>query len=281
MPAIVGNFIAPVLMLYYTHRLDHIVAVMVACRLLMAGLFFIAILQCVEGLKEGCRFNLSLIKPLFHFGKWITVSNIISPLMVYLLDRLFLANLFSAKVASYYVIPYGVLQKMTIAPWAIMGVMFPAFSSAFHLNKTKSSRYYFKTLILTASLLLLPVLIIIIFAKPLLSCWINADFAEHSFQVTQVIAVSLYIYSLNLVPSSLIQAAGNADFTAKLQLIEFPIFLIGMYFSIKHFGLIAAPSTLFVLFSIEGIILQRYALHLLQKPEITQSKSVQVLASTV
>lgn len=280
-PAIFGNFIAPIFMLQYTHRLDHIVAVMVICRFVMSVLFFISIARCIQGLWVHYKIQFVLIKPLFHFGKWITISNIIGPLMVYLLDRLFLANLFSVKVASYYVIPYGILQKMTIAPWAIMGVMFPAFSSSFYLNKEKSAKYYFKSLLLTAILLFIPVIGVVILAKPLLSLWMGNDFANHSYQLTQVIAIALYVYSINLVPSSLIQAAGQANFTAKLQLIEFPLFLISMYFSIKTFGIIAAPITLLGLFLIEGALLQWYALYLLYRqeaqpysPEINSSLSV-------
>jgi O-antigen/teichoic acid export membrane protein len=280
MPAVFGNFIAPVIMLQYTDKLDQIVAVMVLCRFLMAGLTFLAINRCVQNLWQQCRFQFSLIRPLFHFGKWVTISNIINPLMVYLLDRLFLANLFSAKVASYYVVPYGVLQKMTLAPWGIMGVMFPAFSSSFYVDKAKSSKYYFKSLILTAALLFFPVVLIVLFAKPLLALWINPEFAEHSYKLTQVISVALYVCSINVVPSGLIQAAGQADFTAKLQLAEFPIFLFALYFSIKAFGIMAAPATLLFLFLIEGIILQGYAIYLLKTPAngIKPEKVLQVPA---
>lgn len=279
-PAIIGNFIAPVLMLYYTRRLDLIVAVMVICRFLMSGLMLAAIFKCVDGLGKSYRFRFSLIRPLFHFGKWVTVSNIINPLMVYLMDRLFLANLLSAKVASYYVLPYGVLQKMTIAPWAIMGVMFPAFSGTFHLDKEKSARYYFKSLLLTAGLLFFPVAIIVLFAKPLLTLWINADFAANSYQLTQVIAIALYVCSINLIPSGLIQAAGQADFTAKLQLCEFPLMLFALYFGIRNFGIMAAPLTLLGLFLIEGVILNVYALYLLRetKPKPIPQNALKVSA---
>ncbi|HEY9744729.1 MAG TPA: oligosaccharide flippase family protein [Oculatellaceae cyanobacterium] len=266
MPAIIGNFVAPVFMLQYTHHLGHIVAVMVLCRLLMAMLFFSAISKCVPNVWWRAGFRFSLIKPLFHFGKWVTVSNIVNPLMVYLLDRLFLANFFSVRMASYYVVPYGVLQKMTIAPWAIMGVMFPAFSGTFHTDKAKSATYYYKSLLLTMALLFLPVAVVVVFAQPLLTMWMGTDFAENSYRLTQLIAIALYVYSINLVPSGLIQAAGQSDFTAKMQLVEFPFFLLAMAFNIRHFGIMAAPATLLGLFFIEGMILQWYAVKLLRTP---------------
>lgn len=273
MPAIIGNFIAPVLMLHYTHRLGDIVAIMVISRIFMAGLFFIALSKCVQGLWDRYTIQPALLKPLFHFGKWITISNIISPLMVYLLDRLFLANLFSVKAASYYMVPFGILQKMTITPWAIMGVMFPALSGSFYLDKAKSAKYYFKSLMLTAGLLFFPTVIITLYAKPLLSLWMGVDFSNHSYQLTQIIAIALYVYSINLVPSSLIQAIGKSDFTAKLQLIEFPLFLVSMYLNIKNFGIMAAPITLLIFFLFEGAALQWYALRLLQKSTSSQNLS--------
>ncbi len=264
LPVLFGNFIAPILMLQHTHDLSQIVAVLVICRFIMATSLFIAINSCIRGFWRSCRFEFPHIQPLFNFGKWVTISNIINPLMICLMDRLFLANLLSARVASYYVVPYGVLQKMTIAPWAIMGVMFPAFSASFYQARDKSAKYYFKTLLLTAGLLLLPILIIVLYAKPLLSVWMGDDFARNSYQLTQLIAIALYIFSINLVPFSLIQAAGKASFTAKLQLIEFPLLMGSLYFNIKSFGVIAAPSTLLGLFIFEGCILQWYALRLLR-----------------
>ena len=59
----------------------------------------------------------------------VTVTNIVSPIMVSM-DRLLIGTLISMAAVAYYATPYEAASKLFIIPSSIVGVLFPAFSSA-------------------------------------------------------------------------------------------------------------------------------------------------------
>jgi O-antigen/teichoic acid export membrane protein len=63
------------------------------------------------------------------FGGWLTVTNIVGPLMTYM-DRFFIGAMLGLSAVTYYVTPYEVLSRLQMLPQAIMGVLFPAMAAA-------------------------------------------------------------------------------------------------------------------------------------------------------
>lgn len=269
-----GNFILPVFLLQYTQRLDHVVLGMVICRYLANLMKIATIMRCEPRLRQNPPLQWSILRPLFNFGKWVTISNIVGPLSTNLSDRLILANLLTAQVASYYAVPMGVLEKMTIFAWAVIGVMFPAFSGEYHHDRKRCVRLFQKSFALVAAILIIPTLVILFFSKPLLSWWISPSFAEKSYLITSISVVALYLCCLNTVSSSLIQAAERADIVAKLQMVELPLMLGGLYWGISTYGVLAAPFTMLAFYAFDGAILLFFALRLLRQPEAAACQSV-------
>jgi O-antigen/teichoic acid export membrane protein len=81
------------------------------------------------------------------------------------------------------------------------------------------------------------ILIIIIFSREGLGLWLGSEIASKSFIVLQLLAFGSILNSLSYIPSALIQAAGRPDLTAKLNIIELPLYLFALYFLIKYFGI--------------------------------------------
>ena len=67
-----------------------------------------------EILKFICIKRL-LVKPLISFGGWITVSNVISPIMIYI-DRLIIGSLVSITAVTYYLPSYELASKILFIP---------------------------------------------------------------------------------------------------------------------------------------------------------------------
>jgi O-antigen/teichoic acid export membrane protein len=57
----------------------------------------------------------------------MTVSNVVSPLMVYV-DRFLIGAFLSISAVAYYVTPHEVVTKLLVLPGAVAAVFFPAFS---------------------------------------------------------------------------------------------------------------------------------------------------------
>ena len=76
---------------------------------------------------EPLRFRRELVGPLLTYGGWLTVSNVVGPLMVYF-DRFVIAAMLGSTAIAYYTVPYDVLNRLLLFPQAIQGVLFPNFA---------------------------------------------------------------------------------------------------------------------------------------------------------
>ncbi len=242
LPVILCNYLAPVLLLTFTQRLDIAVFVIVAGRILTTFAYFYAISGVIPDFFNKIKFKTECIKPLLNFGGWITVSNVTGPLLLYI-DRFIIAFVLSATVVAYYTTPFDIVTKLWIAPTAIMNVIFPALTSEIHNDKKRAKKLYYESIKYNFLIMILPVLICIIFAKSALALWIGADFAEKSYLVCQIIAVGTLINGIKHVSISLIQASGRSDITGWMSLVQLPIYLFVLIIVISKFGL---PGVAFI-----------------------------------
>jgi O-antigen/teichoic acid export membrane protein len=184
------------------------------------------------------------------------------------MDRFFLAYLVSSLVVAYYTTPFDIITRLSIIPLAIIGVMFPAFSAEFQVDRKRTVRLYKITLLFTTLLMVLPVVLIIILAKPGLSLWLDPDFAEKSFRMTQIIAAGMFIEGINQVPVALIQGTGRADITGKIILLVLPVYIFFLLLFINWYGLIGAAMAWFFRALLDALILHIAAIWMLKKGEL-------------
>ncbi|NIP58769.1 MAG: oligosaccharide flippase family protein, partial [Gemmatimonadetes bacterium] len=69
------------------------------------------------------------VRDLLRLGGWMTVTNVVSPLMEYV-DRFVIGSLLTLSAVAYYATPYEAVTKIVLAPVAVAGVFFPAFAWA-------------------------------------------------------------------------------------------------------------------------------------------------------
>lgn len=267
LPVVLFNYIGPLFVLPFSNDLFHIVLLLVAGRIITFVLHIYACTRIVNNLISDFKIQKTFLRPLFTFGGWITVSNVIGPIMSYM-DRFFLAYLVSSLVVAYYTTPFDIITRLSIIPLAIIGVMFPAFSAEFQVDRKRTVRLYKKTLLFTTLLMVLPVVLIIILAKPGLSLWLDPDFAEKSFRMTQIIAAGMFIEGINQVPVALIQGTGRADITGKIILLVLPVYIFFLLLFINWYGLIGAAMAWFFRALLDALILHIAAIWILKKSEL-------------
>jgi len=141
------------------------------------------------------------------------------------LDRFVIGALVSMTAVAYYATPYEVVTKFLILPSALMGVMFPAFSTGFAQDRERTAVLFGRS-VKSLFLVLFPIMLCTVaLAQDGLKLWLGADFAQHSFRVLQFLAVGVFTNSLAQVPFALLQGVGRPDLTATLHLIELPLYL--------------------------------------------------------
>jgi len=141
------------------------------------------------------------------------------------LDRFVIGALVSMTAVAYYATPFEVVTKFSLLPAALMGVMFPAFSTGFAQDGKRTALLFGRS-VKSLFLVLFPLMLCTVaLAQDGLKLWLDAEFAQHSFRVLQFLAVGVFLNSLALVPFTLLQGVGRPDITATLHLIELPLYL--------------------------------------------------------
>jgi O-antigen/teichoic acid export membrane protein len=163
------------------------------------------------------------------------VSAAVSPLLVYL-DRFVVGALVSASAVAYYSTAQEVVLRMGMVSGAVVGVLFPAFAR----NADERGRLaeLLESGVDAVLLLVLPLtLLLAAFAGDLLHLWMGHAYAAAGGPVLAWLALGLLVNGLAKVPSTMIQAVGRPDLTARLHLVELPLFMVVLGALVWEWGL--------------------------------------------
>jgi O-antigen/teichoic acid export membrane protein len=246
--------LAPLLVLQYSKNLFLITAALVMGRLVACGVYFAVCLRVMPALRSDFAVRYAAIKPLFHFGAWMTVTNVIGPLMVYL-DRFVIGGIISVAAVAYYATPYEIVTKLWIIPIAILGVLFPAFAASYRNDRDRTARLFARGTKYVALSLFPVTLAITAFAREGLLWWLGDEFARQSTSVLQWLAIGVFINSLAMVFITFIQGIGRPDLSAKLHLVELPIYLSALWWAIDAYGVQGAAMAWTGRVALDGILL--------------------------
>lgn len=230
------TFLGPLAVLPYSNNLPPSLAVLVIARFVTLLAYVAMSIHTEPMLLSHFQLSRSVALPLLRFGGWMTVSNLLSPIMASL-DRFIIGSLLSIGAVTYYATPQEVVTKLSLIPSAVVGVLFPAFSAALAGDEGRARSLYSYALRFSLLSLLPFALAIILFAKEGLTLWLGAGFAAASTRVAQLLTLGVVINALAVVPFAYIQAAGRPDLTAKLHMAEVPIYLAMCFWLIRHFGI--------------------------------------------
>jgi O-antigen/teichoic acid export membrane protein len=235
-PMGIFTYLGPAALLPFTHSLVPIIAVLVLGRTIACAAHFWACFHAMPSLPSGFGFHRASARPLFIFGSWMTVSNVLSPLMV-TFDRFLIGSVISIAAVAYYSIPYEVVTKLWLISTALVGVLFPAFSATSHVDRSRLV-FLYQCGVKYIFIVLLPLtLVLVMFAPEGLAAWLGNDFARNSAAVARLLVVAVLVNSMAHVPFTHLQSVGRPDLTAKSHLLELPVYLVTIFFLARHFGI--------------------------------------------
>jgi len=264
------TFIAPLLVMPFSISLVPLFVVLMAGRLIAMIVQLIFCLRTIPGLRKKVTFNSSTVGYLFKFGGWMTVTNIISPLMMYL-DRFFIGTMISVAAVAYYATPGEVITKLLLISGSLMGVLFPAFSGTFESHRNQTTTLFSKGIKYIYLVMFPIVMVIVALAGEGLTFWLGTEFARQSTMIMQLMAVAIFFTSLGQVPYSLIQGAGRPDITAKLHFVELPFYLVFLWLMIRGFGVKGAAFAWMIRAMVDSTVMYLVARRLLNLSEPASS----------
>jgi O-antigen/teichoic acid export membrane protein len=249
------NFIIPLLAIFKGCSLPVIILMLVIARLVVAIGYLFLCFKEFPILKRNIVFKRKMVRPLLTFGGWVTVSNIISPILVSL-DRFLIGSLLTMEAVAYYSAPYEAVTRLFIIPASLAMIIFPSFSKLEATGEGQKIEILFARSIRYVILTVGPIVLILeFFAKEILQIWLGKDFATESAFVLQILALGIMFNSLAQMPFSFVQGLGRPDITAKFHLIELPIYVTIAWIFIKQWGISGAAIAWALRMALDALLL--------------------------
>jgi O-antigen/teichoic acid export membrane protein len=234
-PMGVLTFVAPVLVLPFSRSLAAVVGVLALVRVAGWAVHLVLCFRVFPTLTGTLALRPPLVAPLLRLGGWMTVTNVVGPFMAYL-DRFLIGGLMTLSAVAYYVTPYEMVTRLTIVPYSIAQVLFPAFAASLAADRPRAALLFDRGLKAVFLSLFPLVLLLVALAPEILGLWLGAEFARESAGVLRWLAAGVFVNGLAQVAFALVQGAGRPDFTARLHLVELPFYLAGLWWGVRARG---------------------------------------------
>ncbi len=237
----IATFAVPIAMLPFTNSAVAMVLGLAVVRLF--GLFAFAwyVLKLVPETRRRLRIDRSVLRELLSFGGWITVSNLITPIMGSA-DRFLVSGVKSLGVVAYYTTPYDFLNRLLLLPSSVSKVAFPAFATMVQQDKDRTRAIYMYSSAAVLAMLLPLCFLLSAYSMEWLTLWVGPDFAAKSAPVAKWIAFGILANGLASVPYALIQGLGKPHLTATLHLLELPLYVAALWFLTTRYGLVGTAA---------------------------------------
>jgi O-antigen/teichoic acid export membrane protein len=235
-PLSIFSFVGPLLVLPYSRSLVPVLALLVAARFFGCAVHLWACFWAIPALHTSPSLDGSYVIPLVRFGGWMTVNNVIGPLLSYA-DRFLIGALVSVSAVAYYSAPVDMVLRLTVIPVAVVGVLFPAFAMSLGHDPTRAGLLLSRGLKYVFFVIFPIVLVIVTLAPEGLRLWLGPTFSLNGASVLRWVAAGAFVNALSTLPFVLIQSAGRPDITAWLLVGELPVYWGALWFLTKWLGI--------------------------------------------
>lgn len=255
-PLAAFNYLEPLILALFTQRLALIALGLAVGRVLAAIGYVTLCAHALPGLRlirGRSRFSATELVALARFGGWLTITNIVGPLMHYL-DRFAVGAILPIREVAYYSVASDVTQRLGLVPSAIGAVFFPLFSAT-QANIAESAALFRRGTNYIFAAVLPMALTIAAFAAPGLKLWLGSGFSQGASSAMQILAFGVLVNAVAYLPYSWVQGSGRPDLTAKLHILELPLFITAFVILTLKLGLAGSAAAWVLRVSIDFVAL--------------------------
>lgn len=219
------------------------------------GFRFLPLVRALAGAS-----NVAWLGRLLSFGGWVTVSNIVGPVMVYV-DRFVIGAVFAASAVAIYAVPFDVVSRLPVLVASLCSVLLPELA---RLSRSASSgpgrihevRSLVRRSTLFSAVLVAAVVIVGWVAAPwVLRWWMGPVFEVQGAPVAQILLLAFGVNSLAQIPFTALQAAGQARTVALLHVAELLPYGLVLVWAISSFGIVGAAWAWLLRSAIDYVVL--------------------------
>lgn len=234
-----GNYLLPLLLLGTSTPLLNIVVALTGLRLLSLGAHIYLNFYSLPELRTRPRIDRQVISKLWHFGGWLTVSNVVGPVLVYF-DRFVLGLLLPIRTVGFYTTPVEIVSKLWLIPSSLVRVLFPEFARDLQGNAANAKHLYHRSVWQLTLVMSPPCLILIFAAELILRLWLGQDFADQAAMPLKILTAGVFLNSVAWIPHTLLQSLGRTKLIAIIHSSEIPIYALLFWYLVTSYGIIGA-----------------------------------------
>jgi O-antigen/teichoic acid export membrane protein len=232
-----------------------VVFMTVMARILATAAYGIVLFKLMPQIDWFKHYGPSVLPRLLRFGSWVSVSQIIGPVLIYL-DRMLIASFVSLAAVTLYTVPYEVMSRLRVIPSSLMSTLYPAFSERGLDGQQKNLHRLFERSIRYLLVLLMPgIIFLLVFGSDVLTLWMGNSFARQTVTVLEILALGVLANGIAFVPYNMLQAVGRPDLTGKFHLLELPPYIGLCLFLIPRWGITGAALASTIRLALDATLL--------------------------
>jgi len=217
---------------------------------LMTVLYFVLASKYVPIRAPG-NIKRNHVQSLLTYGGKMTMVSVIAPLLV-TIDRLFIGAMIGGKAVSYYVISYNLTSRMLVISGSMASATFPRLASL----QTRAAHELSLLATKRLAAVMTPVALAgILGIYPFLTLWLGKEFATSAKGIGEILLFGTWINCYATAHYTSLQAAGRLNVLLALYLVEIPIYLLVLWFSISNWGVIGAAVAWSIRTSLDAVAL--------------------------
>lgn len=186
------------------------------------------------------------LRRLLSFGGWVTVSNVVGPVIVYV-DRFVIGATLTASAVAVYAVPFDLVSRLPVLVAALCSVLLPELArlSSLACANDRAALRDARQLVLRSSIFSLLVVTTLVVISALvtpwaLGLWLGEEFAQQAATLTQVLLLAFGVNALAQIPFTALQAVGKVRTLAILHCAELLPYAGLVFAAISWFGLVGA-----------------------------------------
>lgn len=265
-PSSLASFLIPAIASSRGYTLPAIMAMFFVSRLVFCTMSVFAVQRALPSLRWSLPDDWGMLRPLLAFGGWMSVSNVVSPLLIYL-DRFMLGAFVGLSAVGYYTAPFDGVIRMLIVPGSLVNALFPSVSGMNATGDRVGIKRVFSKAVRNISLVLaVPAIVLMLFGPMLLRFWLGAAYAEQGGTAVRVLAFGVLMNSLAHVPSGFMVAMGRPDINAKFHMLELAAHIPIAWLLIDQFGVTGAAIAWTIRVTFDAALLFTAVARILETP---------------
>lgn len=186
------------------------------------------------------------LRRLLSFGGWVTVSNVVGPVIVYV-DRFVIGATLAASSVAVYAVPFDMVSRLPVLVAALCSVLLPelarlsSLASATDPSALRQAHQLVRRSSLFSAVVVAVLVVGGVLAAPwALTLWLGGDFAQQSGTLTQVLLLAFGVNAVAQIPFTALQAMGRVRAVALLHSAELVPYAVLVFFAISWLGLVGA-----------------------------------------